>query len=167
MVPVSLQRQLQGNGCWGCGPDNPIGLGIESHVEDDEVVCLFTPQPAHNAGPPHVVNGGVLATVIDCHSIAAAAVDVAQRENRALNSEPLIWYVTRSLSIKYLRPTPMGTPIEFRARVTSHGERKSTVVCTVTAAGKRCATAEVVAVRVSASWVRDEPPPRLKPHAKM
>ncbi len=61
----AIQDLLPGNHCWGCGPDNPRGLQIKSHVEGDETVCRFQPSPDHMAGPTHVVYGGIIASVID------------------------------------------------------------------------------------------------------
>ena len=56
--------------------------------------------------------------------------------------------VTGSLHVSYLKPALVGQALELRARVLTHGERKSLVACSVRQGPVECATAEVVAVRV-------------------
>jgi len=65
----AFQELIQGNHCWGCGTLNPRGLQIKSYWSGEESVCKFQPQAHHMAGPPHVLNGGIIATVINCHGI--------------------------------------------------------------------------------------------------
>jgi acyl-CoA thioesterase FadM len=77
-----------------------------------------------------------------------------QAEGREIGTEPLIWCATASLLITYLRPTPLGGPIDLRARVKELGEKKITVDCSVLANGEECARGEVVAVRVPADWAQ-------------
>ena len=57
--------------CYGCGKNNPHGLHLQTHWDGTEGVCHFTPQPHHTAFPG-VVYGGILASLIDCHSICTA-----------------------------------------------------------------------------------------------
>jgi acyl-coenzyme A thioesterase PaaI-like protein len=56
-------------------------------------------------------------------------------------------FVTASLHVDYLRPTPLG-PLEIRARVREIKDRKVVVTATLSARGEVCARGEVVAVRV-------------------
>src|SRR5512137_1615055 len=71
-VPVAIQDQIPHNHCWGCGTLNPRGLRIKSFVEGDEAVCTFQPSPDFMAGPTNVLYGGILAAVIDCHTVCTA-----------------------------------------------------------------------------------------------
>ena len=153
----ALQDLIPGNHCWGCGPDNPHGLQIKSFVEGDETVCRFQPRPEHMAGPTHVVYGGIIASVIDCHSVITAIADLHRAAGREVGSSPPLWAVTASLKIDYLAPVPIDQPMELRARVREARGRKRIVDCTVSSGGKVCARAEVVAVSVSAAWTT--PPP--------
>ena len=103
-----------GKTCFGCGGENAHGFRIKSFREGGEVVCTWRPEPHHMAAPG-VVNGGVLATLIDCHS-AITATDAAYRAaGRELGSAPLMVYVTASLTVNYVRPTPLGGPLTLRA----------------------------------------------------
>jgi acyl-coenzyme A thioesterase PaaI-like protein len=150
-VPTAIQDAIPHNRCWGCGTLNPRGLQIKSYVEGDEAVCRFEPSPDHMAGPPHVLNGGIIATVFDCHSVCTAIAHAYRAAGRALGSEPLIWCVTAALRVDYLAPTPIG-PVELRARVRESNGRKHVVECTLTAGGKPCARGETIAVEVPPEW---------------
>ena len=148
----AIQECIPENHCWGCGPLNPEGLRIRSYVEGEETVCRFQPSPAHMAGPRHVVNGGILATVVDCHCVCTAIADAYRAAGVELGTGPLRWCVTASLRIDYLAPTPIAEPVELRARVREAKGRRRVVECSVRSGGKECARAEVVAVEVPAAW---------------
>jgi acyl-coenzyme A thioesterase PaaI-like protein len=151
-VQKAIQDSIPHNHCWGCGTLNPKGLRIKSYAEGDGAVCRFQPLPEHMAGPTHVVNGGIIAAVIDCHTICTAIADAYRAAGRELGSEPLIWCVTASLRIDYLAPTPISAPMELHARVRESAGRKRVVECTVRSGGRECVRAEVVAVEVSPAW---------------
>lgn len=149
----AIQDQLGlENLCFGCGPDNPDGLQIKSYLEGDESVCIYVPRPAHMAGPRHVLNGGIIGTLIDCHSIGTAIALSYGGEGRALGSAPHIWCVTASMQLDYLRPTPLAGPVTLRARLESTDGKRSTIACTLEADGKERVRGRVVAVRVPPDW---------------
>ncbi len=148
----AIQDQIPHNHCYGCGTLNPRGLRIKSYLQGEESVCRFQPSPDHMAGPTHVVYGGIIAAVIDCHSLCTAIADAYRVAGRPLGSEPLLWAVTASLKVDFLAPTPIDQPMELRARVRETKGRKRIVDCTVRSGGRDCARAEVIAVEVGASW---------------
>jgi acyl-coenzyme A thioesterase PaaI-like protein len=153
----AIQDQFQTNNyCWGCGCDNEYGLQIKSYWLGEEAVCTWQPEHYHAAGPRNVLNGGIIATLIDCHSACTAMAAAYQAEGREIGTEPYIWCATASLQVTYLRPTPLTGPIDLRARVKELGERKITVDCSVLADGEECARGEVVAVRVPADWAQGQ-----------
>jgi len=151
-VAKAIQDAIPHNRCWGCGTLNPRGLQIKSYPEGDETVCRFQPSPDHMAGPRHVLNGGIIATVIDCHTVCTAIAAAYRAAGREVGSEPHIWCVTASMKIDYLAPTPIEGPVELRARVRETRGRKHVVECTLSAGGRACARAEVVAVEVAGAW---------------
>jgi acyl-coenzyme A thioesterase PaaI-like protein len=133
--------------CYGCGRNNPKGLQIKSYWEKDEGVCRFTPAHYHTAFP-NVVYGGLIAALIDCHSVCTAMAHAYRVDHRELGSEPVIYFVTGELNVKYLKPTPMNTQLILKARVTEQKTRKSYVHCSVFADDIETAKATVLAVRV-------------------
>jgi acyl-coenzyme A thioesterase PaaI-like protein len=151
----AFQDNIPGNYCWGCGNINEHGLQIKSYWSDDEAVCTWQPKPYHAAGPTHVLNGGIIATVIDCHSVCTAIAAAYRAEGREIGTEPLIWYVTKSLQVTYLRPTPLDQPITLRARIKETNEKVTILTCSLFEKGKgeECARGEVVAVRVANAWL--------------
>jgi acyl-coenzyme A thioesterase PaaI-like protein len=149
MTQQAFQDEILGNQCWGCGSGNKSGLQIKSYWSGDEAVCTWQPEAHHNAGSPNVLNGGIIATLIDCHAGWTAIAAAYRTEGRGINTEPPIWVVTASLNVKYLRPTSMDEPVVLRARVKETSGKKTIVTCSLLAKGEECATGEVVAVRVS------------------
>lgn len=134
--------------CYGCGRLNPHGLQIKSYWDGDESVCTFTPRPYHTAVPGYVY-GGLLASIIDCHSTGTAAAAAYRAAGLAMDSGQEIRFVTASLHVDYLRPTPIDAPMELRGRVKEIKERKVVVSVTLSSKGEVCARGEVVAVRLT------------------
>jgi len=134
--------------CFGCGPDNSVGLQIKSYWDGDDAVCVWRPRPHYCGGRKEVVYGGILASIIECHSVNLAIAHAYKRENRTIGSAPRVFYVTGRLEISYLLPAPMGEPLQLRARLNRVERRKSWVSCDLSAAGRVRAKAEVLAIRV-------------------
>jgi acyl-coenzyme A thioesterase PaaI-like protein len=133
--------------CYGCGRLNEAGLQIKSYWDGDETVCLFTPRPQHTAIPGFVY-GGLIASLIDCHGTGTAAAAAYQAEGRPMDSEPPIRFLTGTLNVKYLKPTPLGPPIELRGQLIEVKERKVVIEIKVSVAGTVTATGEVIAIQV-------------------
>ncbi len=152
MPPIAFQDQIPDNLCYGCGPFNQSGLRIKSYWEGEEAVCTFMPAPHHSAGPRQYLNGGIIATLVDCHCVCTAIAHAYREEDRAIGSEPRIWCVTANLNVTYLRPTPIDIPLTLRAVIADSGPRKARVRCSVQSGGNDCARGEVIAVRVPESW---------------
>ena len=152
MSTPSIQAQIPDNYCWGCGADNPEGLRLQSFWDGTEAVARFLPSAAFAAGPRHILNGGIIATLLDCHGVCTAIARAYDDEGRAIGSDPELWRATTSMTVQYLRPTPLGQEVELLGRVTAMGEKELTVECTLSAAGKERARATVSSVRVPEEW---------------
>jgi acyl-coenzyme A thioesterase PaaI-like protein len=149
----SFQDRMVYNHCWGCGPTNDQGLQIKSYWQGEEAVSFYYPKSQQKAGPEHLLNGGIIATIIDCHCVCTAIADAYRRQDREIGTLPIIWYATASLKVDYLQPTPIEGPVKLRARIKSSTERKTIMTCDVTFQDKVRASAELVAVRVPESWL--------------
>lgn len=132
--------------CYGCGKLNEQGHHIKSYWDGDETVCVFEPERYHTAVPGYVY-GGLIASLFDCHGTGSAAAAGYRAAGREMNTEPPLRYVTASLKVDYLKPTPLGPPLELRGRIKEVKGRKVVVEMTLTAEGEECARAEVVAVQ--------------------
>ncbi len=128
--------------CFGCGADNVHGLRIKSWVENGKCLCRFHPE-AHHTAFPGVVNGGVIATVLDCHGIWTAVAYYQEKYGKA------VMFVTRKLTVEYLKPTPLGPELFLEGRAVQEGERSVTVELEMRVGNTVTAKAELVGVRLS------------------
>jgi len=139
--------------CYGCGRLNEYGLQIKSYWDGEEAVCIFYPKPYHTAIPGYVY-GGLIASIIDCHSTGTAAAAAYRAEGRAMDTDPPLRFLTGSVHVDYLRPTPLDGPLELRARVKEIKGRKVVVAVTLSAQGKVRARGEVVAIQMPEHLMR-------------
>lgn len=121
--------------CYGCGPANEQGLHIRSFAEGDELICDWTPQPHHLAFE-NVVNGGIIGSLLDCHSNWTAAHHFLKQRN----ADEVPPTVTSDFHVTLKRPTPMNTNLHLRARVVESAGDRAVVEATLEANGKITAT---------------------------
>lgn len=141
--------------CYGCGRLNPHGLQIKSYWEGEQAVCRFTPASYHTAIPGYVY-GGLIASLIDCHSTGTAAAAAYRAQGRGMDSDPPLRFLTASLHVDYLKPTPIEATLEVWARVVEVRGRKVTVASELRAGDQVCARGTVVAVQVPEHLVPGE-----------
>lgn len=134
--------------CYGCGRLNPHGLKIKSYWEGEEAVCRFAPQPYHTAIPGYVY-GGLIASLIDCHSTGtASAAATIRQEYESGHRGSAARFLTASLHVNYLKPAPISETLEVRATIKEIKDRKVVIASRLIAGGEECATGEVVAIQV-------------------
>lgn len=133
--------------CYGCGSLNPHGLKIKSYWVGDESVAVFQPQPYHTAFRGYVY-GGLIASLIDCHCTGTAAAAACRAEGVEMDPARPVRFVTASLHVDFLRPTPIEGPLEIRGKVSEIKERKIVVEATLSAGGVVCAKGRVVTVKM-------------------
>jgi len=139
--------------CYGCGRLNKYGHQIKSYWEGDETVAHFTPKPFHIAIPGYVY-GGLIASLIDCHGTGTSALASYKNEGREPGTEPPFRFVTASLNVDYLRPTPLGVQLELRGKIIEIKGRKVVSEITVTANGEITAKGKVVAVQMPENFIK-------------
>ena len=144
MQDAALQDRYAPKGiCFGCGPANSQGLRIKSRVRGDEVVLRWRPAK-HYEAYDGVLSGGAIGTLMDCHSLWAAAYHLMKRDGT--DAPPTM--VTAEYTIKMRRPTPTDGEIEIVARVVDSASDRATVEAELHAGGKVCATSTGVFVAV-------------------
>jgi acyl-coenzyme A thioesterase PaaI-like protein len=138
--------------CHGCGRLNAHGLHVKSEWQEGEAIARFTPAP-HHLSMPGYVYGGLIASLMDCHAMAtaAAASMVAAGDRPGVDETPR--FVTASLTVDYLRPTPMGVELLLRAVPVEVRARKVQVAVHLLAGDAECARGRVTAVRIPASML--------------
>lgn len=134
--------------CFGCGSRNAQGLRIKSYWDADDLHLTTTHMPDERyVGWPLLVYGGLISCLIDCHSNWTAMANHYRAENREPGTLPRIDCVTGLLSVKYLKPTPMGVPLILKARVEGAVGRKTRVLCEVYAGNLMTAQGDSIFVR--------------------
>jgi acyl-coenzyme A thioesterase PaaI-like protein len=99
--------------CFGCGHANPHGFHLRSYREGELTVAEFEPRPEHDNGFGFV-NGGIIATLLDCHGAAAVLWEVAQRGWNDPTGRP-VPFLTASFEVTFRRPTPLGPSVQLNA----------------------------------------------------
>jgi acyl-coenzyme A thioesterase PaaI-like protein len=123
---LSLQERFAPEGrCFGCGPANPDGLRIRSFRSEADpavLVAQWRPSPRHEAFSG-VVNGGIIGTLLDCHSNWTAANHLMIE--RGLDRPPTT--VTLDYAVRLRRPTPSDGALRLRAWVTESAADRATI----------------------------------------
>ncbi len=99
--------------CFGCGQDNPGGLGMRIMPVEDEVWGELVPQPRHQGFPGHT-HGGVIAAALD-EAMGWAVYQAG------------ILAITARLEVRFRRPLPLGERAVVRAWVAQRRGRRVTV----------------------------------------
>jgi len=141
------------NHCYGCGGLNEYGHQLKSYWQGDAAFAEFEPKPYHTSLPGYVY-GGLIASLIDCHSTGTAAAALYKQEGRPMDSEPPFRCVTAGLHVDYLRPTPLDGKLKLMAVVKAIDGKRVTVLVELYGKGELCAKGEVVAVAVGEKWVK-------------
>jgi len=131
--------------CYGCGRLNENGHHFRTAWEGDQTVTVYEPKPEHTALPGFVY-GGFIASLIDCHGTGSAALALHRKNGHELGdgaAPPR--FVTASLNITYLKPTPMGVPLKAVGYVEEIHPKKWKVNTEVYANDTLCVRGEIVA----------------------
>ncbi|MEM9954890.1 MAG: PaaI family thioesterase [Chloroflexota bacterium] len=138
--------------CYGCGRNNQHGLHVRTFWDGEIGHATFMPRPEHTAFLG-IVYGGLLASLIDCHSLGTAIGAMYDEAGRELGSTPVITCVTGNLNVSYKKPTPMGHELTLQTRVKELTEKKAIITTELFADGIVTVTGEVIAVRVPSRMV--------------
>ena len=137
--PVSIQESLYpGLTCFGCGHANAEGLHLRSYRQGTDTIAAFAPRPEHDNGFGFV-NGGIISTVLDCHTAAVVLWEAAARGWEADEGTP-IPFITAGFDVRFLRPTPLGPELQLWAAAVEIAEPKIVVDAELRHDGKVTAT---------------------------
>ncbi|MCX7681205.1 MAG: PaaI family thioesterase [Anaerolineae bacterium] len=97
-----MRKQPNSRMCFLCGRQNPVGLKLEFY-EDEEARLVRTEFsiPEEYQGYPGVVHGGIVAAILD--ETAGRAVMLGGADENLM--------ATLKLTVRYRRPTPVGTAL--------------------------------------------------------
>lgn len=97
--------------CFGCSPDNPLGVKMEFYEDGDSIVCFWKPQE-HYQGWIDTLHGGIQATLID-----ECAGWVVSRKLQTTG-------VTTKLEVRYRKPI-MTTDAQLTIRAALRGMKRN------------------------------------------
>ena len=137
--------------CYGCGTKNEYGHQLKTYWDGDETVSHFTPKPEHTALPGFVY-GGLIASLIDCHSTGTGSAAIYKNLDDKDKGENYPRCVTASLKVDFLKPTPIDCTLELRGKIKELKGRKVIVNVDLIAKGIVCAKGEVIVVQVPDNW---------------
>ena len=138
--------------CFGCGRLNAHGHQLKTVWEGDETVSRFHPSIHHTAIPGYVY-GGLIASLLDCHGTGGAAAAAIRAEGKETGDGEAPRFVTASLHVDFLKPTPLGPELVVRGRILEITEKKVVLDEVLEADGVVTAKARVVAVRMPRSMI--------------
>lgn len=132
--------------CYGCGRLNKEGHHFRTGWQGDQTITIYNPQAEHTAIPGFVY-GGLIASLIDCHGTGSASLALHRKNGHEAGDgvEPPR-FVTASLKVEFLKPTPHGVPLTAIGTVEEIHPKKWIVHTEVFANDTICARGEVVAV---------------------
>jgi uncharacterized protein (TIGR00369 family) len=96
--------------CYGCGPQNPLGLKMTFRYLDDHIVGEFHSREEH-VGPPGIVHGGLIAALID-ESFSVLCRGLLGQEARTIKAE-----------IHFRKPAPTGSTLQVKTVLDKETDR--------------------------------------------
>jgi acyl-coenzyme A thioesterase PaaI-like protein len=97
--------KLQGHSCFACGTANPIGLNLHFY-RSNESICTDITLGKYHEGWQNMAHGGIISTLLD--ETMSWTIIYFRR----------IFFVTRRMEIKYIRPVLVGVPLTVKGRLT-------------------------------------------------
>ncbi|MFP7298173.1 PaaI family thioesterase [Neobacillus niacini] len=142
--------------CYGCGRLNKPGHHFRTGWMGEKTITIYSPEPEHIALPGFVY-GGVIASLIDCHGTGSASLALHKKNGceAGEGTEPPR-FVTASLNVDFVKPTPHGVPLKAIGVVHEIHPKKFRVETEVFANNELCARGEVVAVIMPSTFVKKE-----------
>ncbi len=145
---VAIQDTYPDNAshCFGCGTLNDHGYQLKTRSEGEGTVTEFLPEASQTAFAG-ITYGGLIASVIDCHSAGSAAIFAMRNAGTVVGSEPSPRFVTAHLEVDYLAPTPLDR-MRIVGRLVEMSDRKVIVESDLLVDGEVTARGSAVLVRV-------------------
>tara|TARA_B100000941_G_scaffold289079_1_gene267279 strand:- start:1287 stop:1772 length:486 start_codon:yes stop_codon:yes gene_type:complete len=150
-----FQDYMPGNVSFGCGTEHPEGLQIKSYWDGSIAIYQWQPEEKYR-GWHKLLNGGIMATIVDCHGIGTAMAYAYKQEDSDIDSTPLYRYATVRLKINYYNPASTDGLITLRAQIVDHNQHKITKTCSLKSRDIITAEAEVIAIKVYESSKNNE-----------
>ncbi len=141
--------------CYGCGRLNEDGLHLRTGWEGEKTITIYQPRDEHKAIPGFIY-GGLIASVVDCHGTGSAALALHRKNGHEPgDGVDAPRFVTASLHVDYLKPTPAGVPLKAIGTVEEIHPKKFRVTTDVFAGEEKVVTGEVIAAVMPDSFITE------------
>ena len=155
MEPSLQDRYYSAGTCFGCGPSNRHGLQIKSYSADNGVAATWAASDKYDNGFGFV-NGGIISTLLDCHSAACLMKETVERYGDFCiddfehfdDRHPV--YLTNQITVTFRRPVLLYRPVELFSQCVSWGDDACRFRSELRFDGKLAASADV-------AWKRFRP----------
>ena len=135
--------------CFGCGTKNKNGHQLKTYWEGELTISVFRPRPEHTAVPGFVY-GGLIASLIDCHSTASGSAALFNTDDKKEKYYPRC--VVR-LCVDYLKPTPIESELKLIGKINEIKGRKVIVKTELYAGNEKCAEGEAIVIKINESFI--------------
>ena len=123
-------------------------MAVNENKHGEETLARFTVRPEFSGGVPGHVFGGMVASLLDCHGTASAAAFAYRAAGREMgDGGEFMRFVTASLKVDFLRPTPIGVELVIKGQLRAIEGRKVQLTLSLSAGGQACARGEMLAVQ--------------------
>jgi len=103
-----VNKQKNSKMCFLCGLKNPFGLqGHFYELDNNELVCVFTPRNEHQSYPGRL-HGGIVSAVLD-ETIGRAIL---------IGSKEEVWGVTIEFKVEFRKQVPLNQELRVVGRIT-------------------------------------------------
>lgn len=144
--------------CYGCGRLNEEGLHLRTGWDEEnegKTITIYEPRKEHKAIPGFIY-GGLLASLIDCHGTGSASIFLHRKNGHEPgDGKDAPRFVTASLHVDFLKPTPAGVPLKAIGTVEEIHPKKFRVTTQVCAGDEVVVTGEVIAVVMPVTFIKD------------
>lgn len=141
--------------CYGCGRLNEDGLHLRTGWEGEKTITIYQPRDEHKAIPGFIY-GGLIASVVDCHGTGSAALALHRKNGHEPgDGVDAPRFVTASLHVDYLKPTPAGVALKAVGTVEEIHPKKFRITTDVFAGDEKVVTGEVIAAVMPDSFITE------------
>ena len=111
---IKIAKPANGT-CFACGAANPIGLNLQFYCSKN-AICADITLGKYHVGWANISHGGIISTLLD--EVMSWTILYFKR----------IFFVTRKMNLKYIRPVLVGTPLTIKGQLIESKEPSNKIM---------------------------------------
>lgn len=141
--------------CFGCGRLNKEGHQLRTSWDGDKTVTYYQPEQKYTGGALGIVYGGLIASIIDCHSAGSASLALHRKNGHEIgDGHPAPRFVTATLNVQYIAPTPQDVLLKAVGTVEEIHPKRFKVLTELFAADTLVARGDVEMVVMPSTFLK-------------